>query len=155
MNQILYSVDVWVWVAWLPNLLLQFVKHRVNSKFDTFAYDALKIASRVYPEFTQKILGMLGNFDLDPKKYQEVVNYLGNCNINLSKNHEVFRDEIKRIWDELRLEEINDVIDMFNQVYSKNAIDSGTISDIQSRCKDLKKKISASQYKNQDPRQKF
>jgi hypothetical protein len=83
------------------------------------------------------------------------VNYLGNCNLNLSKNHEVFRDGIKQIWDELKLEEVNDVIDMFDQVYSKNAIDSGTISDIQSRFKDLKKKISTQQYKNQDVRQKF
>lgn len=57
---------------------------------------------------------MLGVLDPKTKEYQDVNNYLANCNLNLSKNHEIFREGIKSVWDELKLEEVNDVIDMFD-----------------------------------------
>ena len=151
-NTVLYKVEIWIWVAWLPNMLLQFASKTV-SKLDQFAFNAVNIASRVFPEFTQKVIGALSTIDPVPREFLDVSNYLANCNLNLSKNHEVFRDGVKSVWDELELEKVNEVIDMFDEVYTKKAIDSGTISDIHSSLK--YRKIPVQQYKNQDVRQKF
>lgn len=95
---------------------------------------------------------MFNNFELDKSRYDKTTKYLRYCNLNKSKNHDMFLNIMGNIWDEIEIEDANDAIELFNSIYYNEKIDSSTINDIYSRCQGLKNSINLSQFKNQEPK---
>ena len=140
-------------MVWLPNMIIQFIKYRSTCGLDEFVYEATKIASKVYPEWTQNMLSIFIDSHITNPVLEEILEKLKSSNLNRMKSHDQLLTAMSAIYERLCLETPNDYQDAFYSIYESGQIDSRTTNEIVTKCKDMKKGYG--QFKNQDNSQKI
>jgi len=156
-EEMLHSIPVWIWVIWLPTMLLQFRKIPDAHWLRTVLIKAINISTHIYPEYIHQMLNVISANEGDEMQddiISDAIEKISSNYTNKVRYNSIFTQRMSAIYEDiLKIDDANEYQDVFDQLYSATQIDSKTTNILLTNCKQLWN--SKAQFKNQENHHKI